>query len=461
MKKRFAGLLLAAVIMHSHGTAQTESSCFSATGRGGTATSFATDYQAIGINPANLGFPTDYHIGLGIFEFGFSFHSEALVKDDVRKILFNNEGVLTDSEQVQIARDFAENGFDFDAAVTPVAVSFKLPAGALALGYDVKTSYHSRLSESASGLIFEGYNFADYFDTIIVTPDDTFGISSHPLSLSELTEGTDISFVVRSEINLAYGLKLFGTDAFSVFAGIGMKYVMAHAYFDFHSQDGIITGVSALGLNLLTLNDSITPSDLTTNSLQPVGKGFGFDIGGSARVGDAITVSASIIDIGKIHYTANVLEFHDALLDTVSFSGVNSTDPVQIIRQILKNENVIDYDGEKEFDAPLPTVLRMGAGLKATDFFTAGVDFVLPLNDAAGSFPDPVLGVGAQVKLGKVIKLSAGISTGGGYGLNVPAGFGLDFKYYEFGIASRDVLTLFGQARPTVSLAMGVLRFKI
>lgn len=83
-----------------------EGSSFSATGRGGTATSFVTDYQAIGINPANLGFDTDFHIALGIGEFGYGFYSGALAKDDVRNILFNNEDTIGVAEQEFLAREF-------------------------------------------------------------------------------------------------------------------------------------------------------------------------------------------------------------------------------------------------------------------------------------------------------------------------------------------------------------------
>ena len=45
--------LLFATVFSSLAFGQAEMSVFSATGRGGVATTFVTDYQSLGINPAN------------------------------------------------------------------------------------------------------------------------------------------------------------------------------------------------------------------------------------------------------------------------------------------------------------------------------------------------------------------------------------------------------------------------
>ena len=49
--------LAAALVLSAAAHAQNELSNFTATGRGGVINTFAQDYQAIGINPANLGRP--------------------------------------------------------------------------------------------------------------------------------------------------------------------------------------------------------------------------------------------------------------------------------------------------------------------------------------------------------------------------------------------------------------------
>ncbi|MFN3939956.1 MAG: hypothetical protein ACK4IY_05175, partial [Chitinophagales bacterium] len=77
-------ILLAFCIIPASLSAQTEGSGFNNTGRGGTATTFATDYQALGINPANISFDSSHSVTFGLVETGLSFYSEALQKTDIQ-----------------------------------------------------------------------------------------------------------------------------------------------------------------------------------------------------------------------------------------------------------------------------------------------------------------------------------------------------------------------------------------
>ena len=443
--------------------AQVEESSFSATGRGGTATSFVTDYQAIGINPANLGFDTDFKIALGIGEFGYGLYSEALVKDEVRSILFNNEDTIGPAEQEVLARQFLNEGLNVNIDVMPVGLSFEIPKlGTVALSIKANVAYRTQFGGEAANIIFEGYNYEEYFDTIIFEDGILSGVAYEPLSLSELFEDTELALNVNTEFNLAYGRKVFGTDeTFSLFAGAGIKYILGFAYLDISSAGGNLTGISALGLDILDVNNLATPFDITNSGADPVGRGFGFDLGLSAKAGKALTVGIALTDIGKMTYDANVLQVNDFVLDTVSFSGVNTTDPIELISQIFDEESLIEYTGLSEFEVSLPTKLRIGGSLEVSDIFNIGVDAVFPINTVAGALETPVLGLGAEVTVLKIIKLSTGLSTGGGYNYNIPAGLGLDFDFWELGVATRDVMTWFGEASPTVSFAAGFLRFKI
>lgn len=461
MKNIFFALILSVCITALQ--AQTEGSAFNQTGRGGTATTFAMDYESIGINPANLGIKTDYSIGLGVAEFGFSIYSKALEKDEVHTILFNNDDKYIDSaEQKVLAEEFLDNGITYNADVRALGLSFRLGENsALAFSFDGSANYYSKLGESASSIIFQGYDFTDYIDTIVVTPDDTFGVAYEPLSLSEIMKGTSVRFNVRNDINLAFGTRLLSKEKFSLYGGIGIKYVMSYAYFDFESDGTTITGTSALGLGILNLNQFDTPSEIIDETYKPVGKGIGFDLGATLKIGEKFTAGASLIDIGKVHYTANVLELNDVVLDTIYFTGVNSIDPIQLISQLTKNENIIAYNGIKEFDAALPTNLRLGAGYKVSESLNLGADIVMPLNEVGGAYETALMGLGAELTVAEILKLSSGINFGGGYDFNLSGGIGLDFKIWEIGVATRDLLTVFGQQRPTISMAAGFLRFKI
>ncbi|MBK7441889.1 MAG: hypothetical protein IPI65_10230 [Bacteroidetes bacterium] len=454
--------ILIPVILATGAQAQLEQSSFGATGRGGTATSFVTDYQALGINPANLGFQTKYAFSLGIAELGYGIYSEALVKDDVRAILFNNEDSITAAQSEMLAQAFLNEGIQFNVDVMAVGFSLRVPKfGTLAFSVTGHAAYNSKFDGEAANIIFEGYDYAGYFDTVIVTPTEIYGVAYEPLSLSELFGDSEFKFDVNTSFNFGYGLKLFGSEeTISAYAGIGFKYILGYGYLDMHSDGSTITGISALGLDILDLEAGIT-SPITASAAEPVGRGTGWDFGFSVKVRDALTASASIVDIGKMKYTANVLQINDVVLDTVSFSGVTSTDPIQIISDMLNQQDLIEYSGLSEFEVSLPTKLRLGASLKINDLLDVGLDAVFPMNEVAGAIETPVIGVGAQLTLFEILNLSAGLSAGGGYAYNVPAGIGLDFKIWEIGVATRDALTWFGETSPNVSMAIGVLRFKI
>ena len=73
--------------------AQTEISSFNATGSA-YSTSYLTDYQCLGVNPANLGWTRNNHtMNIGFFEFAGSIYAEPLTRSEVVNDLFDNNFV--------------------------------------------------------------------------------------------------------------------------------------------------------------------------------------------------------------------------------------------------------------------------------------------------------------------------------------------------------------------------------
>lgn len=455
-------MLTLALAISSAALAQSEETSFGATGRGGTATSFVTDYQAIGINPANLGFETDFGFAIGLGEVGYGVFSDALVRDDVRGILFSEDSI-TQEEQETLAREFLDAGVTMNLDVMPFGFSLRLPkVGTFGFAIKGNLAYHTRFAGQAANIVWEGYNYEEYIDTVIFDGTTFYGVAYEPLSLGELFEDTEISLNVNTEFNFAYGRKIFGSEeGISLYGGIGYKYILGLAYLDLDSESGNFTGKAALGMDLIELEPGETPSDITTSPFEPVGRGHGFDLGLSMKIRDGLTFGVSLVDIGSVTYTANVLTINDFTLDTIAFSGLTSTNPLDLVSQLIGDEQLIEYSGEESFTVQLPTKLRIGGSVKLSETLDVGLDAVFPTNEVAGNYTTPVLGIGAQLRLIKFLKLSAGISAGGGYAYNIPGGIGFDFGLWEAGIATRDMMTWFGQESPTVSVAFGFLRFKI
>ncbi|MEM9052209.1 MAG: hypothetical protein AAGC47_09180, partial [Bacteroidota bacterium] len=77
-------LLFSFFLSSSIAFSQMENASFTETGRGASF-AFVTDYQALGINPANLGFGNRYdkQYTLGLGQFGVSLYSEAFTRSQL------------------------------------------------------------------------------------------------------------------------------------------------------------------------------------------------------------------------------------------------------------------------------------------------------------------------------------------------------------------------------------------
>lgn len=98
------------------------------------------------------------------------------------------------------------------------------------------------------------------------------------------------------------------------------------------------------------------------------------------------------------------------------------------------------------------------------DRIKLGFDLVAPMNDAVANIEKAVITAGGEVRLPLNFKVSMGITKGGNYNTTrITAGISkMSFNgIYEWGIASRDLVTFITNNEPTVSLAFGFLRFRI
>jgi hypothetical protein len=108
--------------------------------------------------------------------------------------------------------------------------------------------------------------------------------------------------------------------------------------------------------------------------------------------------------------------------------------------------------------------MRAGVGIMIADAIKVGVDAVAPLNREVSNLQHGMISMGAEVKLPFNFRISGGIIKGGNYSTpRITAGITKSSLngMYEWGVASRDVITYFTQNEPTVSLAVGFLRFRL
>ena len=210
--------LLVLCMLHGTGMllcAQSESSDFARIGHAAFLSTTATDYQCVGVNPANLGFVPETEIftlaeplGSGVsrrrkdwaftmLEGGASVHSNAISKDGLLDVILQQGGVkFTPEQKVAAANAFSGNGIRFNADVILIGLSVQTQwAGGIAFTVRERGSGNFVLNNEAASVIFEGRQAA-YFDSLAVNwRGDTVGFAKRPKRYSELFNGTTLSMV--------------------------------------------------------------------------------------------------------------------------------------------------------------------------------------------------------------------------------------------------------------------------
>jgi hypothetical protein len=454
----FAGFM--ALFFAGKAAAQNELSNFTATGRGGVVNTFATDYQAIGINPANLGRSGNALFAFSVGEMGAGVSSKSLTHAQLNKFIFHAEEKLDSAQKQAFARAFNnQDAFNLNLDIATLAFSTHIPrVGGFAFSNRIRVTGHMGLNKNASEILFLGKN-APIFQNY--QTGDTIGIR-------KTLNPTFVKMQILNEWNLAYGAELVRLPGFKLQAGFGYKFLQGVGVIEIGVDGKNVTAYTALSpkfevnYGALVNDPNFNTTDIGEGFFKPVGKGHGFDLGVATEIGKKLKASLSVTDIGSIKWRGNLLTANDQYIQKTTSDGIESFDFLDEVVNLAGtgSGNLFIYTPESELKRKLPTKLRTGLGLKLSEKVEAGLDATFPLNKVAGNLEDPFAGVGVDYKVLPFLKLSSGFSAGAGYGASIPFGFTFGNSWYEFGLATRDVTGFFSKDDPYLSVAFGFLRFK-
>lgn len=477
--------------------AQTEGVAYTATGKG-VATTFLTDYHSLGINSSALGWGTGYdkkRFTMGMTEFSLGIYSDQLSADKlgslytaIRNDLMGKEQESsTWDQQAEYASDYVESGISLDAHYNWFGFSFQSKRfGGIAFSIQEHYNWYSKLNETTSGLVFQG-KFSDFFDELTVVygndttviqndgdiSEDTLnhvvmGTISTPISLSEVTRGSEVRYAWNRYYNFGYGLKLFGDSTFALFAGIGGRFIQSTAMFNMSSTENGLILHSSLSPNIGIDYGGIANSNSSTYTKTggiptSVGNGYGIDLSVSARLFNKIKVGLAVNNIGSVTYSRNVYRVKDTLVGSMKLDGLSNNNVLNSLDQFLEEGGILTLEGEEKVVVKNPATIRLGGSIELGKRITVGIDMVAPFsNDNPGGIENVVYSFGGEIRPFKWLQLSTGYYGGGIYAHNIPVGvnFVLGNGTYEFGIASRDALSFFMDKSNSVSTAFGVARFR-
>ncbi|GAB3635759.1 hypothetical protein GCM10027422_13490 [Hymenobacter arcticus] len=469
MKTRLAWLPAALGLLATvPALAQNELSNFSATGRGGVVNTFALDYQALGINPANLGRQGTSLISFTVGEVGAGVGSQSLTNSQFKKLLFHANDALSAAERTSLVANLnSQNALNINADATAFGLAVTLPPGlgGLAVSVRQRLSGHVALNQNSADIIVNGQQAAivqQYYDFAGNPRGGT------PPLLSAALDGTQLQLALTNEFNIGYGVEVLDIPGvIRLTAGVGYRYIQGIGVADVRIGGGSLSAYSSLSpvfdINYGSLASSPSFNYQSGSKLQPVGHGNGFDLGLAAEVGKVIRLGASVTDLGSMTWTGNVVTATDQSLTFPQYSGLATYDVVQnIVNQFgASGKTLFTYQTAQKRRADLPTKLRLGGGVRISELFEAGLDVTVPLNKVAGNLPTTFIGAGLDFKPVRWVRLSTGVSGGAGYKLSVPLGVTFVTPVWEAGISTRSVAGYFADNNPYASVALGFLRFKI
>jgi hypothetical protein len=436
-------------------------------GRYGAGSCLFRDYQAIGINPANLGIytGTDLQLTTGFLDANTLFFSDALPKTDIVNSLLKGKK-LSQDEKESIARQFLESGNSFNAELMPLNFVLQFPKlGAFGFSWRERMSGSAIFSEPLADIVFNGIN-SQYIDTII---DDVvgnqIGIVDDSLNAAELFNSSSIQYNWLREYNLSYGRKIFGKiGGISVYLGGAVKFMQSNALADVSFNNESISGYAAFSRVFdINYGDFTDPNSQLAGRLTPIGKGLGFDIGGTVSYRDKFFAAASVVDIGSLRYTGNIVTIDGAISDSIiNYIGINAADIFTDISSIFNADGLLKYLPSEERTVPLATQLRIGGAWKIAKQVDIGFDIIQSLNKNPGSQLKTQYAAIVNIAPIKNMKITSGLTGGGFSDFDVPAGISFSFfpqQIWQLSIGTSDIISIIKQDKPTISINFSILRF--
>lgn len=442
--------------------AQSEMSSFFTTGSGLSST-MLSDYQAAGINPANLGWSRDgrkFH--LGIAEINGSIYSQPLTRSDLFN-LFNNDLSFSEMDKNAAVNNFTNARLIMDVSALAAGFSYQdEKIGGIAFHVRDRNLTNMKLNSMVADILWLGFN-SDYFDEKVY---DDFGniirgISTNPQPITDLLKGTTFTQLWVREYGLSYGRQVVSTDAVKLYLGAGVKLINGIGIIEITTDNDELQAYSSLSPGFDFSYPHPTPSQVTGSGFSPVGKGTAFDLGATLDIYDKFRVSMAVNDLGSITWDGNVYEAsYSATISRIETGGLGNESISEILDAIAVKDDIFEWNGLMEKTTSLPTSWRAGATYSGISRLTLGVDFMAPLQHRPGSYEQMVWGIGAHYNPFRHFNLTAGIGGGGNTGFRVPIGLSFEIvPGWEVGVATRDITTLVRDKDPYMSVALGFLRF--
>jgi len=451
---RFSPILFILVFIFpviSHG--QIQAALPVGTAKDGSLTAVAYDWEAIGVNPSNLGWPVNHKLSFTILDVGGSGQSLGNSFPTFMKFVTSQTFISSSNNSQQIMG--VPRGMNVAVDINWFAVSFKIRK--------IPGAFAINMRDRIWGIGFLG----PYVPLAVGNGENQ--VLSDGTTLA-LLQSTSLQYTHYREINLDYGFPLFkfgsspatadNTQCFSftgsgkgrknnedgIYAGIGFKYIIGYA--------NINANVADSGINAIYNINSSYPEIPPPNGLfSGPGHGYAFDLGLSA-IYRRWKFGLSATDLGSITWKEGFVTIHDTTIYQIRHGSDFWNE--------LTNGALAGSVPAPSYSTTLPEKLRAGVSFQWTPEFIVSGDFIYSLNTSPIG-PNAMYGaVGAQIKVIPHVAIWTGFATAQTYGWGIPLGFTFTVgKHIQFYTGTNDISAFIRPRDVDVSLAVWVFRYNL
>ncbi len=479
----------------SHG--QNEMADFQTTARAGVGTTFAEEYNALGINAANLArepFFFEKKTTIGLLAFNLTMFTAPLSKSEALGIFGENQN-LTYQQKLDYSSVFINEPISINLDYLIFGAYYQhRKAGGFAFVVRDKVQWYSAFDTKSAELMFLGFN-SQYFDQVeIERPDGSTQIISNspnmPDSLRSLiTKGilsdttqavnystivgnTNMSMVAFREYSLGWGREVYNNGNFKVEGGVGLRYIAGYNMTEIRNRDGKFEAYGAFspwleidfGSAAATNPTAISNKRFGLGGFNVVGNGFGFDLGLSLEYKKRTNFGIALNNVGFITWDKNLYQAIDKDLVDLDNGGFESLNFFEEAQKFGGDDGLFEWETGIKRTINLPANLRIGVSQELRNTLHVGVDLIMPVNDLPGAIESPIISVGGDFTPMKIIRASTGFTYGGNFDSRVLVPVGCSVMLgegsYEFGLATRDIVTFFRQKGPVISAGFGFFKFR-
>lgn len=414
------------------------------------------NYQALGINPANLGRANSFRTSAGFLQFGGNFHSEGLNLTQLLALSFSNQSFDSSLRNTLLSQnsDPSEQfGYEANFDMNWAAFSVASPRlGGIAVNVQDRLASTSEIPNPFFGVLLQG-DKAPVFDSI-----------SNPNDLPGIGDGTYISYSHIRALRVGYGRKLIDIDEImTLYAGATFQYLWGIGYYQADVVEGRFASIASFSeayrVNYGTVNIQ-NPND-QRRLLSSAGNGVAIDLGLSLDIGEKLNVGAAVIDMGGITWEKDIVEAEadfEALLDSVKDGLINSYEISQEVGNL--NDIVAERPGES-FRTSLNSHLRLNASYRVLPRMVLGADLVVPFRNADARTVDQDAGVLTTTLswaiVPKVVNFGTGVVYSPSFGYRWPAGVVIGLGQTAISITTADCLTFLTARDPLASLSIAFI----